>query len=396
MRPAFDRPVAITMWDFSWLERRWPGAGFEDFDVALSELVERGYDAVRIDPYPHLISADPERVRALLPMWDQQDWGAKAIVHAQPLPALLDFLRACARHDVKVALSSWFREDRDNTRMRIRTPADHGRVWVDTLRHVEHAELLDTIIYVDLCNEFPMPAFAPYVYSDRLLTRLVRRQPPTDVDVATLLNPLISRTTPELKTWMREALAVVRDAYPDLDHTISFCNELPTWAEQDVEMLDVMELHIWMSSNEFTDRDYDESIGYGYEPFDPIGYQNLVARGRDEYERDQAIYDGGLCAAIDAVADWSRASGKGLYTTEGWALINFKDWPGLDWDWILDLNARAVEYVVGTGRWVGITTSNFCEPQFVGMWREIDWHQRLTTMIKNAPIDADLKRTTAL
>ena len=21
---------AVTMWDFSWLERRWPGAGYED------------------------------------------------------------------------------------------------------------------------------------------------------------------------------------------------------------------------------------------------------------------------------------------------------------------------------------------------------------------------------
>ena len=31
-------PLAITMWDFSWLERRWPGAGYEDWDVALDEL----------------------------------------------------------------------------------------------------------------------------------------------------------------------------------------------------------------------------------------------------------------------------------------------------------------------------------------------------------------------
>jgi hypothetical protein len=25
------QPLAITMWDFSWLERRWPGAGYEDW-----------------------------------------------------------------------------------------------------------------------------------------------------------------------------------------------------------------------------------------------------------------------------------------------------------------------------------------------------------------------------
>jgi len=54
-------PLAITMWEFSWLERKWPGAGYEDWDKALSELVDRGYDAIRIDAFPHLIDHDPEK-----------------------------------------------------------------------------------------------------------------------------------------------------------------------------------------------------------------------------------------------------------------------------------------------------------------------------------------------
>ncbi|MGD0248993.1 MAG: cellulase-like family protein, partial [Candidatus Limnocylindrales bacterium] len=29
------------MWDISWLLRRWPGAGFEDWGQALDALVER-------------------------------------------------------------------------------------------------------------------------------------------------------------------------------------------------------------------------------------------------------------------------------------------------------------------------------------------------------------------
>lgn len=77
------RPVAITMWDFSWLERRWPGAGYEDWDLALDELVERGYDAVRIDAYPHLLAADPSRTWDILPPWNTQDWGAPAPVSVQ-------------------------------------------------------------------------------------------------------------------------------------------------------------------------------------------------------------------------------------------------------------------------------------------------------------------------
>ena len=70
------RPLAITMWEFSWLERRWPGAGYEDWDLALSELADRGYDAVRIDAFPHLIRHDPEKEYLLLPHWSVQDWGS--------------------------------------------------------------------------------------------------------------------------------------------------------------------------------------------------------------------------------------------------------------------------------------------------------------------------------
>ena len=36
--PTSKGPLAIAMWDFSWLERRWLGAGYEDWDQALDEL----------------------------------------------------------------------------------------------------------------------------------------------------------------------------------------------------------------------------------------------------------------------------------------------------------------------------------------------------------------------
>lgn len=69
-----EHPLAITMWDFSWLERRWPGAGYEDWDQVLSELRVRGYQAVRIDAYPHLIAHGAEKTWELKPEWNQQDW----------------------------------------------------------------------------------------------------------------------------------------------------------------------------------------------------------------------------------------------------------------------------------------------------------------------------------
>lgn len=371
MRPSFDHPFAITMWDFSWLERRWPGAGYEDWDVALSELVERGYDAVRIDAYPHLVSADPVRTWELLPAWNQTSWGAQSLINVCVMPALLDFIRAAQRHGIGVALSTWYRQDRDNTRMRIRTADDQARIWIDTLNHIDGAGLLDAIICVDLCNEFASKVWAPYLYEH-------------DAD------PVISRTTPRLAEWMSESIERVRSAFPGIDYTYSFSNELSNWSDQDVSALDILEPHVWMAHPETSD--YQARVGYGFERFDPIGFDNLVANARREYEGDRERYDKALFRKIDDVAEWSRATHKGLYTTECWALIDYKDWPGLDWDWIKDLTARGLEHAAGTGRWVGMATSNFCGPQFHGMWRDVEWHQRLTQLIKTSAIDSDIRR----
>jgi len=357
------------MWDFSWLERRWPGAGYEDWDVALSELADRGYNAVRIDAYPHLISADPHRTWEILPSWNQTSWGAQSLIHIQILPALTEFMQAARRHGVKVALSTWYREDVDNTRMNIRTPADQARIWVDTLRHIEKAGLLDTILFVDLCNEFANTPASPYLYEN-------------------LSDTPSSRTEPRIIDWMRESIEYCRAAYPDLAYTYSFCMEYANWREQDVTMLDLLEPHIWMA-NEVTSG-YHKAINYNYERFDPIGFDNIVKNGRREYESRKEHYDTLLFNQIDEIADWSRASQLGLVTTECWALVDYKDWPGLEWDWIMDLNARAVEYAASTGRWLGISTSNFCGPQFIEMWRDVAWHRRLTDIIKTSSLDADI------
>ena len=376
MRPSFDRPYAITMWDFSWLERRWPGAGYENWDQALSELVERGYNAVRIDAYPHLVATDPYREWELLPRWNQQSWGAQSLIRVTVLPALLEFIAAAHERGVDVGLSSWYREDRDHTVTMIKTVSDQARIWVETLRHIEAAGLLDAILYVDLCNEFPLPVWSPYIYDES----------PTAVSP----DKIASRTEPRIAAWMQESIELVRAAYPDVDYTYSFAFEYGNWRDQDVSALDFLEPHIWMASSETSD--YYAKVGYDFESFSPVGYDNLVANGRREYELDKARYDAALVSTIALVADWSRGTGKGLCTTECWSLIDYKDWPGLDWDWIKDLNELGVRASAATGRWVGIATSNFCGPQFVGMWRDVAWHQRLTTLIKNAAIDEDLKR----
>jgi hypothetical protein len=356
------------MWEFSWLERRWPGAGYEDWDQALDELKVRGYDAVRIDAFPHLVAANPTREWELLPCWNQQDWGSPALNRVAVQPNLNQFIKKCAEHEIQVGLSTWFREDRDNLRRKIASPEELGGIWKATLDTIAEAGLLENILYVDLCNEFALSVWAPFF---------------NQYDGFTDPDKVIRRQSPEGHRWMRDSIAVVRAAYPELDYCFSFCNEYETWQEEDVSFHDLLEPHLWMVMG----GDFYQQVGYNFERFDSKGYDNVVLKAEKLYRDNPDHWKAQLQKMIDIGADWSRASGKPLMTTECWGLVDYKDWPLLNWDWIKELCEYGVENAAKTGRWVAIATSNFCGPQFVGMWRDVRWHQRLTNLIHHSPIN---------
>ncbi len=355
---SIRRPLAITMWDFSWLERRWPGAGYENWDFALDELVLRGYDAIRIDAYPHLVAASSNATWELIPCWSTQDWGSPAKNRVQVQPALNQFIRKCADRKLRVGLSTWFRHDPAETLMRIRNPEDHGRIWKVTLDSIAQDGLLPHILYVDLCNEWPLDVWAPFLPKG------------------------FKRTSAENAGWMKQAIQVVRSAYPDLDYTFSQTSEFDEWKQQDVSSLDFMEPHIWMAQGP----GYYDEVGYHYERFDPIGYENLVNNAKRVYMQKRDYWDSKMKERIEMCAEWSRAASKPLITTECWSLVDYKDWPLLEWDWLKGLCELGLRTAAATGRWVAIATSNFTGPQFAGMWRDVDWHRRMTEIIHSAAV----------
>jgi hypothetical protein len=354
--------MAITMWDFSWLERRWPGAGYENWDAALDGLKQRGYDAVRIDAYPHLVAAGADRTWTLLPQWSVQDWGAPAKTRVQVQPALNQFIRKCADKGLAVGLSTWFREDADNLRLKLTTPQELGRVWKTTLDSIAAAGLLKHILYVDLCNEFPLSVWAPFTPKG------------------------LSRATPEGVRWMRDSIAVVRKAYPVFDYTFSFTSEYGSWEKQDVSMLDFLELHLWFTH--FSD--FYKQVGYNYERFDSRGYENLAEKGEALYRSNPEHWKGRLTQGIEVLSKWSDTAGKPLVTTECWGPVDYKDWPLLDWGWVKELCEHGVKTATATGRWAAMATSNFCGPQFEGMWRDVGWHKRLTALIHDSRLPATI------
>lgn len=348
------------MWDFSWIERRWTGAGYEDWDVALDGLVERGYDAVRIDPYPHLLALDPAREWELHPVWNTQDWGCPTKCRIRLVPTLFEFLTKCAERNVAVALSSWFREDSTGARMAIPSARQHARIWAETLKALETAGFLDSILYVDLCNEWPLDLWAPFF----------RNGTAGGSDW----------TTSESLAWMRESISTLRQSFPHLDYCYSFTTSLNKCRDADVSFMDLLEPHVWMA----TCTDFNQRIGYSFQRFDGSGYENVQKFAKALYLSDPEHWLDGLRARIASMAEWSVASDKPLVTTECWALVDYKDWPLLDWGWIREICEHGVNAALSTGRWKAVSTSNFCGPQFAGMWGDIEWHRSLTRRIRES------------
>ena len=367
---TLKHPRAITMWEFSWIERRWPGAGYEEWDRALDELSERGYNAVRIDPFPHLLAADPHKTWTLKPEWNTQDWGSPDVNRIVLLPALFDFIGKCRDRGIMVGLSTWYREDDANTRMSITGPEVMAANWIKTLDLIAQAGLVDSILYTDLCNEWPGVDWAPFVKPHMTYG---------DWD------------KPESLAYMHKAIMLVRAKYPQMPLLFSCATDEPEgYIKQDVSDFDLLDPHIWMVQQH--GGEFYKLTGYNYERFDPKGYTNLSLKAEDVYRARPDYWQKGLIDAIDRHSTVSRKMKMPLITTECWGIVDYKDWPLLKWDWVKDLCALGAVRAAASGQWLAVATSNFCGPQFVGMWRDKAWHQQLTQKIKSAEIAPELRQ----
>jgi hypothetical protein len=361
-------PLAITMWEFSWLERRWPGGSYEDWDKALEELTERGYNAVRIDAYPHLVAENPTKEWTLLPVWDQYDWGAPAKIKVQVQPSLTDFIAKCKQHKVKVGLSTWYRQDADNTRLKIDSPQKMADNWRKVLDIISEKGLLDNILYVDLCNEWPLDVWAPFFKA---------------------AHKGGDWTTGESREWMKTAAATLQEKYPQIPLTFSFMEyKENSLRNTPVPYLDLLEQHIWMASQ--NGDEFNNKIGITWDNFSSGDLQRLAEKSEPLYKNNKAYWNNLLVSFINRFAADASAARLPLITTECWSVINYKDYPMLQWDWVKDVCELGVKTAAATGQWVAIGTSNFCGPQFTGMWADVDWHKRLTKLIRSSGISHEL------
>jgi hypothetical protein len=131
-------------------------------------------------------------------------------------------------------------------------------------------------------------------------------------------------------------------------------------------------------------------VGINWDGFSSGDIKRLVEKSEPLYKSRPEYWNNILTTAIKQLAADAGAVNKPLITTECWSIVNYKDYPMLNWQWVKDTCALGVSTAAATGQWVAIGSSNFCGPQFKGMWADIAWHKKVTGIIKNAGINSGL------
>lgn len=385
-----------AMWEYTWmLQRTGRQNEYADWDKVLDEVVERGYDCLRIDPFPHQIARgkDGRLIEEFENVVDYNYmWTCYQPAKYNPRKSLKEFMQKCKDRGIYVGLSSWYRRDTTHRELELETAEDYARIWTETLDFLAENDLLDGITWVDLCNEFPLDNWAPAL-KETLIETVSGQTQPVNVVASSWEDP-----TPEsverYSDFMKRAINPVREKYPQLLYTFSIAHSM-MMKKLDYSCCDILDIHVWadhyfpwMVANGFMDMN---------EVFKP-GESNMLTG----HQASKIVEHIEKCCTYypmfkyeiakfleNETKEWAQIAKKAdalLVTTEAWASIVYEDvfLNGAlgEWDWFKEVCEMGVRAAVKNG-WTSICTSNFCEPQFEGMWYDVDWHRKMNEIIKN-------------
>lgn len=383
-----EEPVAIAMWDFSWLLRHYPGGEFEDWDAVLDGLVQRGYNAVRIDAFPLLVAPDAEgRVVESFAFpkadWKPAMWGNQYSTTIQPRKALKEFIPRCLDRGLLLALSTWF----DGPGAGQVAGVDGlVRLWDATLTFLKENDLLHQIYYVDLLNEYPLFNGFSWI-RDQMDQGIGQRKEKAQAggvhewkEKAGDYNSPASRAF--YTQFANEAITRLSAKWPELDFLFSLTdNSGADWRVMLPTQIAAADRHAWFVLNPLLPKD----TGYWTNIHTLANNDAAFPKVQETLLKNWATHKPELIAWMDQemaeTARLARQYAKPVGNTEGWGIVNWLDHPALTWEIIQE----AGEICARLGRKHGYRfncTSNFTHPQFRRLWADVAWHRRVTTIIR--------------
>ncbi len=379
-----DDPLAIAMWDYSWILRHHRYGEFHDWDRALNGLAERGYNAIRIDVMPQFVAADSsgtvqKEFRSVKTSWKPSLWGNDYTMSFRPREALLEFLPRCREHGIRVGISTWF-HGHGTEREHIFTE-ENGleRAWLETLSFLREHGLLENVIYVDVLNEYPN--WHGYTWLKEQLKKRANSDRSGE-DQPGALQPNVGENTYNdrqqafYNRYINQLLGTLKREHPDMD----FFTSLDAYTNLDrvnLSRFDALDYHLWFAH-----------------PKDIPGLDKIKTREPDtDFHQANAEVLDYWNENRDALVQWMEKKISSVSRTaeqhkipcgitEGWGPIFWFDHPELSWSWTKTAGEIGVDLATKHDQYKFICTSNFTHPQFQGMWNDKPWHQKMTSRIK--------------
>lgn len=379
--------LTIAMWDYSWLNQHYSGGYFEDFNKVTGELIERGFNAVRIEAFPFIIDKlDSINQMVTIGGNPLATWGASDIDRKHSIvDELISFMKIAKEKGLYVILSTWNPDCREfpNLNEKYANRDLYMHAWERILDILKKNGLHDQILYVDIDQEFPN--FSPFKNKIKELADTIK--PSSEI----LTKELSKHNCNNLKKseWNEAQMVFVHDLlqetllnyhikYPGLRFTFSFTDHWNEFRAMNLNLLDVLELHIWMEQSErfntrtrFNDIDRDRG-DHDYKEYAERLNQTLASI------RPMLLKD--LHNRLAYAKSWSEELGAPLTTTEAWGPWWHMDNKDLDWKWLYDWCEEGMSLSAEYGFW-GSTPWNFSHPYW-NNWSNTTWYQRVNTNFK--------------
>lgn len=383
------KPLAIAMWDFSWILRHHRYGEFENWDKVLNELAERGYNALRLDVMPQYIAADTdgsitEEFRSVKNGWTPAKWGNDYTMSFRPREALLEFLPLCKKYGIRVGLSSWFTNHNTGERGLFKEKDGALRAWTETLSFLQEHNLLDdNIIYIDLLNEYPKHHgydwFKKEMNSRGDINQFKLNNPtafvPDNLEMGNVggYNALQQKFVQDFGNDLVQRLKARFPHYP-YQMSVTYTTPLES---VDISQFGTIDYHLWFTAA--ADIPNWRSLGGIDQSKDNRPAFKELLKFWEDKKPEMILW---MDKAITAVADKARKNNITCGNTEGWGPVGWLDHPELNWNWVKEAADIAVGLSKKHDNYKYICSSNFTHPQFKGIWEDVKWHRKITSQIK--------------
>ncbi|MEA5457083.1 cellulase-like family protein [Sinomonas sp. JGH33] len=411
--------LRICLWDFSWYTQTMPGEPFHDLDAAFGELVDRGYNTIRICAAPlllfgeHRIDTSALRFAAI---GDSVGQGTRwynvrggAVLNLKEY--LLELFKAARRHDVFVIVSSW---EYQQSPAFLDTP-----VWHEAITSIPPGQRHQALAEAEV-------RLLDFLREHGLLDRVAYIEVHNEVDLSRLTEVVGAGedTFHAQKPYLEKALAILQDAYPEVLSTACYgippyldltsmpenaqvahhhfyvygvLGALEDWAKvratpplfptPELKTLlrdDAPDFDSWAGHVEpwrLAATGISLSMFYTYDWVDPVKWDDWLYR---HYQAHAAAMQERVSVRLRAVATWARQHGVPAVIGEGWIgytplEAEFEDGPAGQ-----EFALQAVRLCAQLGYWGTLPGSNSA-PHHPSGWRNVDFQRRANRLFAPAP-----------